>query len=313
MADLPFELTAPEQGMPLGHALGVRSMIEAELKRAGGVLLRDFGVGGAGEFKAFAAGFGHELLDYEFGSTPRTELERGVYTSTEYPAHQHIPLHNEQSYARTWPMKIWFYCAVAPLQAGETPIADSRRIYRQLDPALVRRLEARGLRYVRNYGGGLDVPWQKVFATENPHEVEAFCSAQGISCEWKPDGELRTAQVCQVSATHPETGERVWFNQAHLFHVSGLTRETREALLEVVESEDLPRNVYYGDGGAIEDAVLEEIRGVLAECEVVFRWREGDVLMLDNMLVAHARRPFSGPRRVIVAMAEPYSLEKDAR
>lgn len=32
-----------------------------------------------------------------------------------------------------------------------------------------------------------------------------------------------------------------------------------------------------------------------------------DVLMLDNMLVAHARSPFKGQRKVVVAMAEGYS------
>ena len=58
-------------------------------------------------------GFGHELLAYEFGSTPRSAVQSGVYTSTEYPAHQHIPLHNEQAYTREWPMRIWFHCVTA--------------------------------------------------------------------------------------------------------------------------------------------------------------------------------------------------------
>jgi hypothetical protein len=30
-------------------------------------------------------------------------------------------------------------------------------------------------------------------------------------------------------------------------------------------------------------------------------------MMLDNMLVAHARTPFEGPRKVVVAMAESHS------
>jgi hypothetical protein len=29
--------------------------------------------------------------------------------------------------------------------------------------------------------------------------------------------------------------------------------------------------------------------------------------MLDNMLTAHARDPFEGPRKVVVAMAQSYS------
>jgi membrane protease YdiL (CAAX protease family) len=47
------------------------------LRSVGGVLLRGFQVPDAAAFRAFAAGFGHPLLNYEFGSTPRTEVGSG--------------------------------------------------------------------------------------------------------------------------------------------------------------------------------------------------------------------------------------------
>jgi alpha-ketoglutarate-dependent taurine dioxygenase len=230
-----------------------------------------------------------------------------VYTSTEYPAHQSIPLHNEQAYSRDWPMKIWFYSMIAAKSGGETPIADSREVYRRIPAAIRERFVSKGLMYVRNFGNGLDVAWEDVFNTEDREVVEAYCKAHGIVCEWKDDGELRTRQTCQAVAVHPVTGDNVWFNQAHLFHISNLQAEVRESLLDIVDEEDLPRNVYYGDGSAIEDEVLAQIRAVLDECAISFPWQEGDVLMLDNMLSAHARSPFEGPRKVIVAMAEGHS------
>jgi len=33
-------------------------------------------------------------------------------------------------------------------------------------------------------------------------------------------------------------------------------------------------------------------------------WRTGDVLLVDNVLLAHGRRPFTGDRRVLVAMSD---------
>lgn len=254
------------------------------------------------------ASFGDPLLSYEFGSTPRSKVEQGVYTSTEYPAHQWIPLHNEQAYTRQWPMRIWFYCQTAASEGGETPIADSREVYRRLDPAIRQRFINKELMYVRNYGNGLDVPWQQVFNTEDPTEVERYCRSQDIAWSWKEDGELRTHQVCQAIATHPRTGDTVWFNQAHLFHVSALEADVRDALLAVVDEEDLPRHVYYGDGSPIEDDILDEIRAVYDSVTVSFPWQQGDVLMLDNMLTAHGRAPFKGPRRVVVAMAQGHAL-----
>lgn len=305
---LPLLVRPRRPGTDLLEAMGgLRTMVEEHLPACAGILFRGFRLEGVERFRAFAAGFGHPLLSYEFGSTPRSSVAAGIYTSTEYPPHQHIPLHNEQAYTRDWPMKIWFHCVQAAPVGGETPIADSREIFRRVPAPLRERFQERGLMYVRNYGNGLDVPWEQVFNTSDRAEVEAYCRPRGIVCEWKDDGELRTRQTCQAVARHPRTGDRVWFNQAHLFHVSNLPAETRGSLLEILDEEDLPRNVLYGDGSPIEPAALDEVRAVLDEVKVVFPWQGGDVLMLDNMLAAHARTPFEGPRKVVVAMAEPHS------
>ncbi|AXA67771.1 TauD/TfdA family dioxygenase [Pseudomonas oryzihabitans] len=305
---LPLLVEAREPGVDLLDAQALlRPLVDERLERCGGLLFRGFSVGEAERFRSFAAGFGQPLLNYEFGSTPRSNVTQGVYTSTEYPAHQHIPLHNEQAYTREWPLRIWFYSLVAAARGGETPIADSRAVYARMGTAIRERFEARGLLYTRNFGNGLDVPWEQVFNTSDRQVVEAYCRARGIDCLWKDDGELRTRQRCQATARHPRTREAVWFNQAHLFHVSNLPPEVRESLLEIVDEEDLPRNVYYGDGSRIEVDLLDEVRGVLEEEKVSFPWQSGDVLMLDNMLAAHARAPFEGPRKVIVAMAEGHS------
>lgn len=282
----------------------LQPQIEEAVASVGGVLLRGFEVPSMEAFQAFAAKFGFPLLSYDFGSTPRTKVGGGVYTSTEYPAHQHIPLHNEQAYTREWAMKIWFHCMVASEEGGETPIADSRAVYRHM-PEAIREKFRHGILYVRNYGD-FDVPWQTVFNTESRAEVEDYCRRTGIEWEWKDDDGLRTKQLCQGIERHPRTGEEVWFNQAHLFHISNQPADIRETLEELLGVENLPRNVYYADGSEIPDAVFDEVRRVLDEQSVIFPWHKGDVLMLDNMLAAHGRTPFSGPRKIVVAMAEPH-------
>lgn len=304
-SELPVLITPSHAGETLmqAHARLARQ-IEAHLMVVGGVLLRGFVVPSVQEFQAFAAAFGHPLLAYEFASTPRSAVDAGVYTSTEYPAHQHIPLHNEQAYTREWPMKIWFHCVTASKVGGETPIADSRAIYRRM-PASIRGRFEPGLLYVRNYGD-FDVPWEKVFNTDSREQVEAFCRRAGIEWAWNDEGGLRTTQLCQAVEAHPLTGEKVWFNQGHLFHVSNLQAEVRESLEEVLGAEHMPRNVYFADGSSIPDEVFDQVRQVLAAETVTFPWQDGDVLMLDNMLAAHARTPFQGPRKVVVAMAEPH-------
>ena len=303
---LPLVVRPLDAGNLPEDEAALRAFVAAHLPIHGGLLFRQFAIRSASDFAHFVKRLAPGLLEYEFGSTPRSHVDNRIYTSTEYPAHQHIPLHNEQAYTAEWPMKIWFYCATAAPEGGETPIADSREVFNLVPRTIKKRFIEKRLMYVRNYGNGLDVPWQKVFNATDRSTVETYCRKAGIAFEWKPDGELRTRQICQAVAVHPHTAEMVWFNQAHLFHVSNLEPRVREALLSAVTEDNLPRNVYYGDGTAIETSVLDEIREVYRHIEVRFPWQEGDVLMLDNMLAAHGRTPYKGPRKILVAMAEPF-------
>lgn len=283
-----------------------RGVIDEHLMRVGGVLFSGFNISDAASFEQLIKALSGELLQYSYRSTPRTAVSGRIYTSTEYPDYQTIPLHNENAYTLSWPMKIWFLCLQAAAQGGETPVCDSRRVYRRIHPDIRRRFEEKKVMYVRNYGATLDLPWQTVFQTEDRGEVETYCRQAGIEFEWKDGEGLRTRQVCQAAASHPKTGEMIWFNQAHLFHLSNLDAEVRESLLETFEREDLPRNAYYGDGSEIEDSALQEIREAYRQEAVIFPWRSGDVMLLDNMLAGHGRRPFTGPRKVVVGMAERF-------
>lgn len=304
---LPLVLT-PAEGAHSQEAreAAIRATLEAELVPEGALLFRGFAITAPADFQRFVKLGAPRLLNYDFASTPRSRVAGQIYTSTEYPADQHIPLHNEQSYALEWPLQIWFCCARAAPSGGNTPIADSREVLRRVPADVRQRFTERGVMYVRNYGNGLDLPWQKVFDTEDRAVVERYCAGAGIECQWKRDGELRTRQVCQAVARHPRTGEQVWFNQAHLFHVSNLQPAVREALLAVVPEEELPRTACYGDGTPIPADDLEAVRAALRGAQVEFEWQTGDVLALDNMLVAHGRSPYQGPRKILVAMAHAH-------
>src|SRR5262249_21300199 len=246
-----------------------------------------------------------EPLPYRERSSPRTRVSNNIYTSTDYPANRSIFLHNENSYQLTWPMKIFFFCMTPSIRGGETPIADCRKVFGRIDLKIRQRFIEKNWMLVRNFGNGLSLPWQSVFQTEDKSAVETYCLNARIETEWRGDC-LRTRQVRRAVAQHPATGEIVWFNHAAFFHVSTLEPSAREALLEGLEEEDLPNNTYYGDGSPIELSVLDEIREAYRSETVSFPWQKGDVLMLDNMLVAHGRRPYVGQRDILVAMTEPF-------
>lgn len=283
-----------------------RDTVDQMLATSGGVLFRGFGIDTVERFEQLLERISKDLADYTYRSTPRTRLSGKIYTSTEYPADQSIPFHNEHSYTTSWPLRIWFGCIVPASSGGETPLADSRRVYESIRPEVRERFADKGVAYVRNYGSGFDLPWQEVFGTEDRGEVEEFCRGTGLEFEWEKGNQLRTRQVCQAVARHPKTGEMVWFNQAHLFHISSMDPDVREFMEMEFGEENLPRNTYFGDGSPISDEDLGHIREVYAQEALVFPWQKGDVVMLDNMLIAHSRTPFTGPRKVVVGMAEEF-------
>jgi alpha-ketoglutarate-dependent taurine dioxygenase len=164
--------------------------------------------------------------------------------------------------------------------------------------------------YVRNFGEGADLSWQTAFQTTSRDEVERYCTEHGIAFEWRSGDRLRTRQIRGAVLTHPVTGDRVWFNHAHMFHVSNLPPQVRASLGAEFADDELPRNAFYGDGSPIPDEVLETIRGLYAEAAVRFQWSRGDVLLLDNVLASHGRDPFGGARSILVAMSD---MARDTR
>ncbi|MFI7406766.1 TauD/TfdA family dioxygenase [Streptomyces sp. NPDC049541] len=287
-----------------------REEVDALARQAGAVLFRGFAVRGADDFRAVMDALSPQVLAYGERSSPRSQVSDGVYTSTEYPADQPILLHNEQSYTSKWPTRIVFFCERAATRGGRTPLADSRRILARLRPETVARFERLGVRYVRNYLPGISLPWQEAFQTDRAEDVADYCARADISLEWVDEDHLRTVQTRPAVRRHPVTGERSWFNHALFFHVTSLDEEVSAGLLEVLDEDDLPYNTYYGDGSPIEAETLAELRAAYTAETTGFDWEPGDVLVVENMLVAHAREPFEGPRRILTAMADAIGADE---
>lgn len=282
--------------------------VDEYLYRHGAIRFRGFGIDTAERFQRFIDALPGTKPRYIDGNSPRTKVSHSVYTSTEYPPEVWISLHNELSYSHSYPSRLYFCCVVPPQSGGSTTIADSRAILRRLSPATVRLFEEKGVTYVRNLHGGsgmtIGKSWQQTFETESRADVESYCQAGNIRYEWKPDGTLRLVQKGPATIAHPKTGERVWFNQLEQFHPSSNPPEVYEAISMIYGDSpfDMPQYACLGDGQPVSDEILAEIRAAMVAETVEFPWERGDVMIVDNVLTAHGRAPFTGPRKILLSM-----------
>ncbi|NYE28914.1 alpha-ketoglutarate-dependent taurine dioxygenase [Rhodanobacter sp. K2T2] len=301
-------LARPTQGRLslLDIVVPQRDNFRSRLTEHGAILFRGFRVDDVSDFHALVDGLTSDHMRYIYRSTPRSVVTDRVSTATSYPAQLEIPLHNENSYSDNWPLTVAFCCTKPAVEGGETPVACMRDVTRDIGSALLNKFQELGVEYIRHYHQGVDLPWQDVFQTTDKGELQNYCDSNGISTEWLDGDLLRTVSRAQGAAEHPGTGDRVFFNQAHLFHVSSLGQGHAEALTELFGLDRLPRHARFGDGSEISAEELARINDAFRKNTLAFPWQTGDVLWVDNMQYAHGRRPFKGERAVFASLMEPY-------
>jgi alpha-ketoglutarate-dependent taurine dioxygenase len=296
----------PESGLLTSWYQENVDFVEQKLLEHGAILFRGFDINTPASFARLTRSIAPGLLDCLDDNGPRTKITSGIYTSTEYPAEYQLSMHSEYAYSHKFPSRLYFCCVVEPGKGGETPLADNRKILQQLDPRIVDEFRTKRIKYLRNLhgGNGFGLSWQAAFQTTDKSAVEAYCHDMSIDYEWKADGGLRLENTFDAVITHPHTREEVWFNQAPQFHPSDYPTDIYKSLLDSYrdKEDELPQTSLFGDNTQIDIAKLKHIRETMFREATVNPWRAGDVVMLDNVLTCHGRMPFSGPRKILLAM-----------
>jgi alpha-ketoglutarate-dependent taurine dioxygenase len=303
--------------------MAARDSVDEVLREYGAILFRGFDdVSTAREFGAAARiCFEGGLHAYTGGVSPRGEVSKGVFESTRFPAHLRIPQHNEMSYLPDPPRRLAFFCEQEPSEGGETPLADSRTIYRLMPEQTREQFESRGVAYHRYLYGPkwnlhdrtrdrmmkLYVSWMDAFSTEDPRVVEQMCSHNGSTVKWDNEEGAMISNVLPAVRRHPETGEMLWFNQVATFLSSPRTIGWMKWLLYRMAYWNplrRPMHATYGDGQPIPLSELNRVNEAIDQATVRFKWRRGDFLLVDNFMVTHGRMPFCGERKILVAIGE---------
>ena len=238
-----------------------------------------------------------------------------VFEATRLAASAPIVLHQEMAYLPRWPRKLAFYCHRAPDSGGETILSSVRRFERGIEPRLRDAIAERGLLLMRNFRGPAAAPlglegvhrsWQEAFYTQDAATAESALAAMGVDHNWEDDGSLTTSFGTGGFVAHPVTGKRHWFNSliAHTLAPQTMGPPWQIYAEHYLDGRPQPYEARFGDGGLIPRDDVVALLPVLEAKIIALPYRDGDVLMLDNILTFHGRNPFTGHRDVQVALLE---------
>lgn len=279
-----------------------QGVLRQMLHTHGGILWRGFRLSDATAFNTCVKALDGQAFDYLGGNSPRTRVVGDVFTSTEYPASETISLHNEMSYLPQWPRRLFFYSQLPAQAGGQTSLASSVELLSTLPCNIIKTFQEKKLKYVRNFPANVKLgkTWQATYGTEDRDELEQLVGEQGSACSWAVNGDLRVTTLCEAVVTHPETGATAWFNQAEQWHPSALHPELR-TLFEARNM--LVHHCEHGDGSALDESMLSTIRQHANNNKLLFDWQQGDLLMIDNILMMHGRESFKGNRKTLAYLS----------
>lgn len=332
----PLEV-APAGDADLGHLCDwLRDRpdwVQEQLVEHGALRFRGFPVDGPEAFERLARAVDGDLKNEYLGTSPRDALTDHVFNASELPDYYPIPQHCEMSFCAVPPRRVFFCCLTPPAEgSGETPLADFRAVWRDLDPGVRERFQRGGLRHVRNYAGpGAGAgdptqlkPWPDMFGTTDHEAVEATCRREGFDPVWREGDALRLVSTQPVTRDHPVTGETAWHNHLTTFHVStalgeyerivrlrpserhrGLLAMARELDQRLRDAPPEERGMHTTrlDGSEIPEEDVDHVRDVVWRHMAVEPWRRGDVVAIDNHSTSHGRLPYEGARHIAVCWA----------
>lgn len=280
-----------------------RARIDEALWDDGHVLFRDFEVGGLEGFEACAAS-ACDALYRHYGDLPLASASDNVYFATPYPKHLEIRFHNEASHTQSWPSRQLFFCLEPASEGGEWTLSDGRQVIERLPPEMLDRFRELGLVYRRRFIRGLDTSWEQFFKVASLQELHDRIGATGHEVEAISENDVTVSYRTHALLHIPERGTEAWFNQILLHHPDALPPQVDAMLSKHFRRDQYPRTVFFGDGSPIPAEWVRTIDRVLTECSTRIQAQADDVLLVNNLLMAHGRLPYSGNRQVRVALGD---------
>ena len=270
----------------------------------GAVLLRGLPVENAEEFDAIVSALNLENFPYKksLSNAVRINFTERVFSANEAPSEVQILYHHEMAQTPLFPKWIMFSCEIAPQEGGATPLCRSDVLYERLAtecPDFIQKCEQLGLKYsnvmpgIDDAASGMGRSWSSTLGVETKTAAEARLSELNYSWQWQEDGCLRVTTPALPAVKELSHGRKAFFNQLIAAYCGWKD-----------ERNDPSSAVRHGDGSILDADAVMKAAAIADELTFDMNWQVGDVVLIDNTAVMHARKPFVGQRKVVASLAE---------
>lgn len=297
------------------------------VKDNGSVLFRDLPLTDPHDYESALNILGYDLYESNYGgASPRSNVTKKTFVSTEAPKPFIIGLHTEFCYQSKRPGMISFFCVKSGTKYGETPIFDCEKVWNSLSTELQNKLECKGVLYKRFFPGKKSLlnfrkTWKDTFQTQDRNKVEVYLNAEGMNFSWGADDSLTTELKIPAVLVDPTTNRKTlsitMFNLDSIMYNFQHFRERynpiKRAALEWIVKKEYKRKdtflqVFLGDGTSFTREESEEVQRAAWKNAIAFNWQPQDLLILDNIRFSHSRLNVEKPREIIAAMADQYDV-----
>lgn len=299
----------------------------------GAILFRGFEVEDGNQFQEVLELLNIQLESaYHFGSAHRVRITDKVFTSSEAPPHTIIAPHNELNMVPVRPSVLALFCQVQPDLYGETPIINTEKLFNSLSPSLQHKIANFPQRFVRYVPNHL---LELVFEGLSREEITKLLTEQKFDFDWEEDGSLNFACSYITLFSHPRTrrlcfclsivdclvsrewyrnisqryplGKRLYYNwlPASLYKEYQQRLTTAATVVDGSQKRTSTLNAYFvnaqGQSTTMTSREAKELGKAEWENASIFQWKQGDILVIDNLQVAHSRLNTGQKRKILTA------------
>ena len=281
-----------------------RDAMLGEAARHGALLFRNIGVQSVEDFDSVVAALDLPNFPYKrsLSNAVRVNRTERVFSANEAPPEVQIFFHHEMAQTPLFPKWILFSCEIAAQQGGATPLCRSDVLYDRLlaeCPDFAKACEQRGLQYsnvmpgVDDAASGMGRSWASTLGVETKEAAEARLKELNYSWQWQDNGCLRATTPPLPAVMELGDGRKSFFNQ--LIAAFCGWKDDRN---------DPSKAIQHGDGSQLDSDAVRKAAAIADEITFYMKWQAGDVVLIDNTVVMHARQPFVGKRKVVASLAE---------